>query len=220
MNWTVLATSVVLALASFSYTCNEASASIITQVPHDNTPLARSPQIATTYIEVMYDVPLIPQQTGMSCWAAGAAMLVSWRDRISIDPSEIAAARGYWAQYQQGLDPEDTGIFPVWGMVAEPAQTYTVEGFKQLLETYGPLWVASATPSAHIRVVTGLRGDGTPEGTFVYINDPWERGMKSFRSSNRGSRYQETYAEFVQKQAELARRESSRSGAIYVAHLN
>ena len=42
-------------------------------------------------------------------------------------------------------------------------------GLRKLLETYGPLWVASAEPLAgdHIRVVTGMAGDGTAHGTNV-----------------------------------------------------
>ena len=173
---------------------------------------------AVKYFEVMYDVPLIPQRTGLSCWAAGAAMLVAWRDRVSFAPSEVARATGYWRQYREGLQAEDTHIFPIFGMVNQPAQTFTVAGFKHLLETYGPLWVASAEPGSHIRVVRGIRGDGTPEGTYVYLNDPWQRGMKKFRPSNRGSQYSETYAEFVRKQEALALKEMNVQG-IYVAHL-
>lgn len=71
--------------------------------------------------ELLYDVPLIPQQTSMSCWAAGAAMLVAWRDQVSVNPRDVANAVGYWQQYNNGLHPEDTSIFPVLGMTAEPA---------------------------------------------------------------------------------------------------
>jgi hypothetical protein len=170
-------------------------------------------------ISVMYtDVPLVPQQTGMSCWAAGAAMLVAWRDRMSVDPSEIARAAGAWAQYQNGLAPEDTSIFPVWGMVPEPAQTYTIPAFANLLQQYGPLWVANAVPGPHIRVVTGINGDGTPDGTIVHINDPWERGMAAFRMPNAGAQYTETYRQFEATQAALARQEMAVNG-IYVARL-
>ncbi|MGH7596276.1 MAG: papain-like cysteine protease family protein [bacterium] len=178
-----------------------------------NPPAQGSPAINVTY-----NVPLVPQQTGMSCWAAGAAMLVGWRDQISIDPSEIPRATGYWQQYQNGLSPEDTGMFAAWGLVPEPAQTHSIEGFKNLLERYGALWVASAEPGPHIRVVTGLTGDGTPDGTTVHLNDPWERGMSQFRMPNAGAQYTETYRQFEQKQATLARRESNVQG-IYVAHL-
>ncbi|HYR06684.1 MAG TPA: papain-like cysteine protease family protein, partial [Longimicrobium sp.] len=167
---------------------------------------------------VTYDVPLIPQQTDMSCWAAGAAMVLAWRDNASIDPAAIGRAVGYVKQYQKGLPADDTRVLTAWGFTPEHGQTYTVEGFRRLLERHGPLWVASAEPGPHIRVVTGLSGDGTPDGTRVHINDPWEKGMNPFRLPNAGAQYQETYREFEAKQAQLARTELHLQG-IYVAHL-
>jgi hypothetical protein len=166
---------------------------------------------------VVYDVPLVPQQTGMSCWAAGAAMIVAWRDKVSVDPSEIARADGYWAQYAKGLLPEDTTIFRTWGLEPEAAQTYTVQGFRSLLETWGPLWTAGAVPDPHIRVVAGIEGDGSPGGTRVHILDPWEPGMAAFRLPNAGGRYTETYAEYERKQRMLGGEEQKVQG-IYVAH--
>ncbi|MEW5918517.1 MAG: papain-like cysteine protease family protein, partial [Gemmatimonadota bacterium] len=59
--------------------------------------------VAAAAIDVRHEVQLVPQLTGFSCWAAGAAMLVGWREQMSIDPSEIARATGYWAQYAAGL---------------------------------------------------------------------------------------------------------------------
>ena len=172
---------------------------------------------AAAAIDVRHEVQLVPQQTGFSCWAAGAAMLVSWRDRISIDPSAIASATGYWAQYAAGLHPEDTQMFRVWRLTPEAAQSYTVQGFADLLKRHGPLWVASAEPGPHVRVVTGMVGDGTPSGTIVHVNDPWEQGMVAFRMPNRGAQYTETYQRFVEKQETLGRQEIALQG-IYVAH--
>lgn len=188
-------------------------------MPRAAEPVTPSAGEAQAYaaIDVRHDVQLVPQQTGFSCWAAGAAMVVSWRDKVSVDPSEIARANGYWAQYAAGLHPEDVSMFKTWRLTPEAAQSYTVTGFADLLRKHGPLWVASAEPGPHIRVVTGLVGDGTPEGTLVYINDPWEQGMAAFRLPNKGSRYTETYQRFVEKQEQLARRESTLQG-IYVAH--
>ena len=161
--------------------------------------------------DVRYDVQLVPQLTGMSCWAAGAAMVVGFRDRVSIDPSQIAAAAGYWAQYKDGLEPEDTHLLEkVWGLRTRPPQSYSVQAFREMLETYGPLWTAGAVPGPHIRVVAGIAGDGTPEGTRLTILDPWPVGT--------GARYEETYAEYERKQAELGRRERHLQG-IYVAHI-
>jgi Papain-like cysteine protease AvrRpt2 len=167
---------------------------------------------------VVFDVPLVPQQTGYSCWAAGAAMLVAWRDDMSVDPSAIAAATGYWQQYKEGLQAQDTTMFKAWGLVPEPAQTYTVERFRNLIERFGPLWVASAEPGPHIRVVGGIEGDGSPGGTRLHILDPWEPGMNEFRLPNAGGSYTETYEQFEAKQAALARTESNVQG-VYVAHI-
>jgi hypothetical protein len=167
---------------------------------------------------VVYDVPLVPQQTGYSCWAAGAAMLVAWRDKMSVDPSAIAAATGYWEQYKHGLQAEDTTMFHAWGLVPETAQTYSVDQFRALLERWGPLWVASAEPGPHIRVAAGIEGDGSASGTRLHIRDPWEPGMQEFRLPNAGGSYTETYAEFEAKQASLARTELNVQG-IYVAHI-
>lgn len=179
-------------------------------------------------IDVRYNVQLVRQQTDMSCWAAGFAMIVGWRDQISIDPAEIARPTGYWEDYREalnacgvnhGLPPNDREVMNLWGFVPEPPQTYTVDAFADLLRNYGPLWVASAEPGPHIRVVTGIQGDGTPDGTLLYINDPWEQGMTIFRPNNRGSQYTETYRQFVEKQSTLGGQEINLNAPIYVAHL-
>jgi len=164
--------------------------------------------------DLRYDVPLVFQQNAMSCWAAACATIVGWRDQQSINPADLAAGAGYWTQYRDllGLNPDDVAFFQRWGLVAEPPQTQTVEGFHRLLQDYGPLACASAMPSAHWRVVTGIQGDGTPEGTNVFINDPGPVG--------RGSQYTETYRQFVTRQSQLAGRELPDYDApIYVAHL-
>ena len=188
-------------------------------VPGLTTSFTTIESYAQAPIDISYDVQLVPQLTGMSCWVAGAAMLVGWRDSVSIDSSEIAGAIGYWEQYANGLAPEDTSMFQYWGLVPEAPQSYTVEGFANMLEQYGPLWVASAEPGPHIRVVTGMNGDGTPDGTTVFINDPWQQGMTEFSMPNSGSQYTETYTDFVAKQEALGAQELAIPGAIYVAHL-
>jgi len=168
---------------------------------------------------IQYDVELVPQQTDMSCWAAGAAMLVGWFDKVCINPEEIASQIGYWAQYDsQGLNASDLTMLNHWYLKAEPPQSYTVEGFVQMLGTHGPLWVATHEGGPHVRVVAGASGDGTPEGTILKIYDPWQRGMRRFRSSNTGSVYQETFAEWVRKNHELAGKEMDEPAPIYVAH--
>ncbi len=185
---------------------------------HDE--VASTSPVLDSSFDIQYEVELVPQQTGISCWAAGAAMVVGWRDRVSIDPSEIANGIGYWQQYNHpngGLSPDDTTMFSYWGLVKEYPACYTVQGFRNLLQ-HGPLWVASEEPGPHIRVVSGISGDGTPDGTLVHINDPWEKGMTAFVSTNRGSTYTETYTEFMRRRESLGLTEIKIPGAISAVH--
>jgi hypothetical protein len=122
------------------------------------------------------DVPLINQLTNMSCWAASAAMVVGWRDFLSIDPSEIASGTGVWSAYANGLAPEDIPTLAnARGLTMEPPQSYTIDGLRNLVQSKGPLWVAADVPGLHAIVVTGVYSDGFGDYTFVRINDPWDR---------------------------------------------
>ena len=170
------------------------------------------PNTSCPKINVIYnDVELVPQSTSDSCWAATTATIVGFDEKVCIADSEIAKALNYWKEYQQGLPASKAeSVFAKWGLVPEPPQSYTVDGFASLLSTYGPLWIATAEPSGHVRVVTGIMGDGTPEGTILYISDPWPPGV--------GSSYTETYQEFVDKQENFARNVRG-IAPIYVAHL-
>jgi Papain-like cysteine protease AvrRpt2 len=55
--------------------------------------------------------------------------------------------------------------------------SHSVEGMLQLLKTHGPIWVTTdEDPSAlfaiHARIITGMVGDGTPDGTLLRVTDP------------------------------------------------
>ena len=138
--------------------------------------------------DVWNEVPLVAQSTGMSCWAAAAAMLIGWRERLAVNPDEVARGAGRWSEFKNGLHPEDVaGFADQWGLVPEEGdEIWAVDRFRRLLDQYGPLWVGEASPGLHAVVITGLFGDGTPEGTHVRVNDPWpvgagERYTISFR---------------------------------------
>ncbi len=146
-------------------------------------------------------VDLAPQLTGMSCWAAAAAMVVGWRERVCLIPEEIARGSGLWAAYRRGLSPSSIEtLADAWGLVKEPLASYTVEGFRQMLENNGPVWIGVARPnSGHAVTVTGLYGDGTPGGTTVIYNDPWPVGTGQWRAEKR-------YADFMQEYEDLTMR--------------
>lgn len=137
------------------------------------------------------DVPLVPQQNKVSCWAAAAAMIVGWRDAISISPESIATGEGPWAAYQQGLNPENVPkLATIWGLVQEPPHSYSIKDLHKLITQKGPLWIGAAVPALHVVVVVGLYGDGTADGTFVRIQDPWPVGI--------GRKYDLSFRQFSQ----------------------
>jgi N-acetyl-anhydromuramyl-L-alanine amidase AmpD len=149
------------------------------------------------------EVEAIPQPTNSSCWAAAAAMVVGWRDRVSLSPQSIGEICGRTTA--TGLDPAQVGQFATEiGLVPEPPQSYSVDGFRRLLENHGPLWVASAVPGLHAIVVTGLYGEG--DSAFVRITDPWDRQVGKpgspgayLPTHDTGSRYIMSWDDFVRE---------------------
>jgi hypothetical protein len=133
-------------------------------------------------VDVWWEVPLVPQVTGMSCWAAAAAMLIGWRDSVHVDPEDVARACGRWAEYRDGLEASDVrGFAAAWQLVAERPATLDAAQLHALLAANGPLWVGEASPGLHVVVVSGLVGDGSDAGTRLRVLDPWPVG--------RGERY-------------------------------
>ncbi len=134
------------------------------------------------------DVQLVAQPTPLSCWAASMAMVIGWRDQVSMSPESIAAQCGRdinnvlpWAEH------DDLGV--EMGLTVQPPMNYTPEGFWNLLEREGPIWVGKSTGNetgnTHIVVVAGMLEQG---GTYhVRVLDPW----------NGGSRYVRDYATFA-----------------------
>ena len=128
-------------------------------------------------------------------------MVLGWRDRMSLTVESVAEVGRRSAA--EGLDPAQVGQFAVdMGMIAEPPQSYTVEAFRQLLASNGPLWVGAAVPGLHAIVATGLYSDGSE--TYVRITDPWDREVGApgspgaYASTHAtGSRYIMRWADFV-----------------------
>jgi N-acetylmuramoyl-L-alanine amidase len=148
-------------------------------------------------LDVWWEVPLVPQVTGMSCWAAAAAMLIGWRDSMHVDPEQVARACGRWAEYRDGLEVGDVGGFAAaWQLIAERPGAIDARQLHRLLTAYGPLWVGEASPGLHVVVVTGMVGDGSDNGTRLRILDPWPVG--------RGERYSIPVAELARSHRALA----------------
>jgi len=153
-------------------------------------------------IAVDYDVPgtvpVIKQPTPMSCWATVTTMLMSWRDQMSYSIETALQKIGDpWLKLfeaDKGLKSADKPVFlAASGLIAEAPQSFSLEGWENLLRTFGPIWVTTdEKPGAgwaiHARLITGIHGDGTAENTFLKIIDP-----------GTGTAYREKVSVFIPK---------------------
>ncbi len=155
-----------------------------------------------------HNVPLIPQTSDNSCWAASIAMILGWKRKMTI-PDEIIAknpgGKNYMTSYTKGLDPKDKYILRANGFEIDAPQCYLVNTINKLLINKGPLWVATWAPGPHIRVVTGLTGN------TLFINDPAPVG--------KGSQYPLTFSKFFGAMENLGSREMTQKSPVYVAYL-
>jgi hypothetical protein len=140
-----------------------------------------------------FDVPLVPQQTAKSCWAASVTMLLSWAQQSSIDPAALTDIPGFQRAYEvKGLDLKTARTtLATWGLVTEPPQDYSAQGFADLLDSYGPLFVAAYVKigdsfANHSRVITGFDQDNDT----VYISTI--HGAPTCRASSRPIRGRNT----------------------------
>jgi hypothetical protein len=123
-------------------------------------------------LDVYQQVELIPQPTDVSCWAASLAMVVSARDQASTAPETIAAEAGMDV-YTGYAWPEIRNAVGAWNLVEEGPRSAMPEEWARLLEHWGPIWVVEVGAPYHAVVLAGVQGDGTPEGTFVTVYNPW-----------------------------------------------
>jgi hypothetical protein len=151
----------------------------------------------------MYVVPgaisIFDQVAGghpMGCWAYSYAMMLSWKRRVSMAPADAIAELGepYVTRFNNnsGLSHSATSTFyRDAGMAVEPLRSMPMSEWADLLRWHGPVTIHAVTDSlsgGHVRIIYGVRGDGTPRGTSMMIIDPWN-----------GRRYDETFEKFLAK---------------------
>lgn len=145
----------------------------------------KSPRSTKPVIHQMVEgtVPLVLQSPKTKgCWAAALTMLKSWEAKQSMT-IETALAPG--GQTYVDKFNTDTGLLP--NEVSAFMQAYklrdasigalTASGLVKQIAERGPLWViadedSTTSFSIHARVITGITGDGTPQGTKIFFHDP------------------------------------------------
>ena len=139
-------------------------------------------------------IPAMAQPSTQTCWATAAAILLSWRNQASYGPQQAAAMAGqqYLRRFQsnQGLPGEEKSKFlSSVGLRSQPLRGYTVQGFTALLQSRGALWTTtSELAGIHARIVTGIYGNGTPNGTSLRGIDPAT-----------GRQFTERFSDFMRK---------------------
>ena len=125
-----------------------------------------------TFISISYDIPLIPQPTNISCWAAALAMIVSYRDNTTYTPEYIASYAGMNINTGYGWSDIRRAVF-AWGLFETAPMSAMPDYWASLLETHGPLWIVEVGAPYHAVVVAGMYGTGSPDATEVWIYNPW-----------------------------------------------
>lgn len=146
----------------------------------------------------------IKQTKTMGCWATVATMLQSWHDgSLSSIQAVLATAGGnYPALYlsNAGLSSlEKPGFLRALHLTTEPPASYTAEALEAKLRLWGAMWVTTQETDGHqafihARLILGITGDGTSNGTTLFIADPAD-----------GQKHVESLGEFTSKIEALAR---------------
>ncbi len=144
------------------------------------------------------------QPNNNSCWATAATMLASWKAKSKLPISTVTGQAGvkYVQLFKNNkrLSSSDKVLFlSGLHLVAEPPATYTAQALESILRKWGPLWITTAEGpaddfSVHGRVVKGIMGDGSGDGTTLLIADPAD-----------GTTHPESLNSFTAKMATLAR---------------
>lgn len=142
-------------------------------------------------VNVVHNVAPIAQTKTMSCWAAAAAMMLTWKNGIPYTEFSAAQTAGnnFLIAFQTNTGLFGTEVGPLasaLNLKTEAPQNWTVAGYANLLTAHGPLWVGTAIFSPtktyrHVRILRGLSGDGTFGGTTARIVDP--DGGRDYQSS-------------------------------------
>lgn len=115
-------------------------------------------------------VSFVGQSDKFSCWAAAATMMLGWRDQVCY-ASDQEIRDKYGDMGGDTADVEECLQLALGqGMRVLPEMCRTPEGWEQLLKA-GPVMVGIP---GHFVVVSAIEGDGTVEGTQLYVLDPWD----------------------------------------------
>lgn len=150
--------------------------------PQGSLELQTKNRVGEQALDVAIDPPITPiqQRSNRVCWAAGGAMMRSWQLRTPQSQETVLDNLGgdWRARFDrdEALPPADFRAFlAALGLVEEAPHRFTPQGLARLLAA-GPLLIVGDdgvedNRIVHVRIVTRVTGDGTPNGTRVIAAD-------------------------------------------------
>lgn len=151
--------------------------------PQGSVELTTKNAVGDRALDVAVDPAVTPirQRSTRVCWAAAGAMMRSWQLRTAQSVETfLDGLGGDWrARFDrdEALPPVEFRAFmAALGLVEEAPQPHTPQGLARLLAS-GPLLAIGDdgvrdNQIVHVRIVTRVTGDGTPNGTRVIAVDP------------------------------------------------
>ncbi len=147
----------------------------------------------------MYIVPgmkLIPQQRTGSCWYACAQMLIHWRQErsqmshLGLIPPELDAECQRLLDKNSGItNPQIVPMAKRLGLEVIPPMSIERSNLRDLLKTYGPLWVNGVK---HITVIAGVyKYSPKWEARQILMYDPSPVGVGKVGWFNFQMRYEQ-----------------------------
>ncbi len=125
-----------------------------------------------TPVDVVYDVAGMSQPADHACWATSFAVVINYRDGSNLTPQDVSNAVGVDITAVESWS-DVTNAAEHFGLQQSASACMNIQGWAQLLASYGPLWIC-VNGGSHAVVVNGVQGDGTEDGTMFYITDPWD----------------------------------------------
>jgi hypothetical protein len=135
-------------------------------------------------LDVEVDPAVVPvkQKSAMVCWAAGGTMMRNWKTRQTSTVEKVLDDLGgdWRSKYDlnQALTVAELRAFlGALALTEDGPVSYTPEGLARLIEQVGPVLEIGddgieGNQISHVRILTGVSGDGTPDGTTVSFADP------------------------------------------------
>ncbi|HEY2974825.1 MAG TPA: papain-like cysteine protease family protein [Pyrinomonadaceae bacterium] len=125
-------------------------------------------------------LPVIAQPSGLTCWAAVVTMMWSWKNNQSMAiPDVLAQIGSQWVdRFKAGKSLAKNiakDLYDAAGLVQLISFNPTIEGWLELLQKYGPLYVDvgyNTGTGTHAIIVIAIKGDGTAAGTTITYVDP------------------------------------------------